>query len=251
MTDINYINLFDLSINIDNFEIPNIILSTVDTIEKWIIHNNQYPIFFQISNFFLQFKDQYISIDTKNVTFNTLNSNMKQLQSTVNFKIEKNRHIKNYYKGDNLIKYNTLLIKFEKKIVKFFDTENNVVEYQNLAETINRKCSVIVQPRLIINHYKKKINLQLYAYQIKIYPEKIITLADIYQNGCLFNDKYGEEKCPICYQEIEEDNKGIAKLYCKHIFHLNCINRWFKQKEIDNQDLVCPVCRKKHIINIS
>lgn len=46
------------------------------------------------------------------------------------------------------------------------------------------------------------------------------------------------KSCPICVQEIE-DNATIRVLPCdsRHIFHLECIDGWFKQ------NCVCPICR--------
>ncbi|OII74979.1 RING domain-containing protein [Cryptosporidium ubiquitum] len=46
------------------------------------------------------------------------------------------------------------------------------------------------------------------------------------------------KSCPICVQEIEDDST-IRVLPCdsRHIFHLECIDGWFKQ------NCVCPICR--------
>ncbi|KAJ1608072.1 ring domain-containing protein [Cryptosporidium canis] len=46
------------------------------------------------------------------------------------------------------------------------------------------------------------------------------------------------KSCPICVQEIEDD-ATIRVLPCdsRHIFHLECIDGWFKQ------NCVCPICR--------
>lgn len=108
----------------------------------------------------------------------------------------------------------------------------------------------MVQPRLLINHIKKKINLHYHIFQIELYPEKIITLEKINSKKCIIQNNNVTDKCPICYQNFGIEKEGTTKLYCKHVFHFNCINRWFKQKEIMNEDLVCPICKKKHIINI-
>ena len=56
---------------------------------------------------------------------------------------------------------------------------------------------------------------------------------------------YNESKdiqCCICLESLPVGQK-IAKLDCKHIFHIKCINDWCKRKT------VCPLCRKS--INIT
>lgn len=41
--------------------------------------------------------------------------------------------------------------------------------------------------------------------------------------------------CVICFAEMESGKE----LPCKHVFHLNCLKRWFEQKQ------ECPMCRTK------
>merc|ERR1712228_442211 len=41
--------------------------------------------------------------------------------------------------------------------------------------------------------------------------------------------------CVICFSEMESGKE----LPCKHVFHLNCLKRWFEQKQ------ECPMCRLK------
>jgi len=251
MEDIQYTNLFDLNHYIDNIEIPNIIIPGEKNIEKWIIKNDEFPIFFQISNFFLQPEKNYVYINTNNISFNILNSNIIHFLSKINSKIKKNRYIHNYYKKDNFNKHKILKLKFDIEKIIFFFNNMLLKETDSLLEFImNRKCSAIIQPRLLINHIKKNIDLQYYIFQIKLYTEKIITFENIYNNReCFIKENISEEKCPICYQVFDDNKPGTTKLYCKHEFHFNCINRWFKQKEVNNEDLLCPVCRTKHIIN--
>lgn len=49
--------------------------------------------------------------------------------------------------------------------------------------------------------------------------------------------------CSICLIPIESetDNK-VQKLICKHIFHFDCIRKWY-QKSID-----CPMCRNSILL---
>lgn len=50
-----------------------------------------------------------------------------------------------------------------------------------------------------------------------------------------FTDTSGQ-LCTICHENI--NNKIVRKIHaCNHIFHKNCIDRWFRQ------NVTCPVCR--------
>merc|ERR1712172_338006 len=45
--------------------------------------------------------------------------------------------------------------------------------------------------------------------------------------------------CVICFSEMETGKE----LPCKHVFHLNCLKRWFEQKQ------ECPMCRLQIVPN--
>lgn len=44
-----------------------------------------------------------------------------------------------------------------------------------------------------------------------------------------------EDVCPIC---LDKYNNDIINLKCNHIFHENCIKKWYEKS------LLCPVCRE-------
>ena len=47
-----------------------------------------------------------------------------------------------------------------------------------------------------------------------------------------------EIECSICLENwIDNKNKEWAQLMCSHVFHTNCINKWFEQSTN------CPICR--------
>jgi hypothetical protein len=48
---------------------------------------------------------------------------------------------------------------------------------------------------------------------------------------------------PICLDIMKPEIDEIDILNCKHIFHINCINKW----KIKSND--CPYCREKNIFN--
>jgi hypothetical protein len=50
-----------------------------------------------------------------------------------------------------------------------------------------------------------------------------------------------QTECTICMNDFTEEDKNLQKtLECFHIFHTECINKWFLQKK------ECPICR--HVI---
>ena len=56
-------------------------------------------------------------------------------------------------------------------------------------------------------------------------------------------DLFGEEIfCSICQEECSESQRIRSFIYCKHSFHLKCIDTWLK----DNS--YCPTCRQKYDI---
>ena len=52
--------------------------------------------------------------------------------------------------------------------------------------------------------------------------------------------------CPICFENITKDT-GQVTTSCGHTFHLKCLNRWFTQQILSDDDAKesCPCCRKE------
>jgi len=57
-------------------------------------------------------------------------------------------------------------------------------------------------------------------------------------------NEQNEDDCCICL-----DNLGYkyVELECKHIFHLECIDTWFRE----NNTATCPYCKKEYINDIT
>ena len=58
-------------------------------------------------------------------------------------------------------------------------------------------------------------------------------------------DLFGEELfCSICQEECIENQRIRSFIFCKHSFHLRCIDTWLKNNSC------CPTCRQKYDIPI-
>ena len=49
---------------------------------------------------------------------------------------------------------------------------------------------------------------------------------------------YEEEKCPICWSEMQDDE--LMETNCGHLFHRHCLRGWLDQEDQPNS---CPICR--------
>nr|XP_016509066.1 PREDICTED: RING-H2 finger protein ATL18-like [Nicotiana tabacum] len=47
-----------------------------------------------------------------------------------------------------------------------------------------------------------------------------------------------EESCSICLMEYEKENVVCELPSCKHVFHMECIERW-----VERGQFTCPLCR--------
>lgn len=54
----------------------------------------------------------------------------------------------------------------------------------------------------------------------------------------------------VCPHQINQDTKDVVQLTCSHVYHRQCIVRWWlsalahTQQPRGRVDLQCPVCRK-------
>ncbi|KAM1420775.1 hypothetical protein ACFX2I_003105 [Malus domestica] len=53
------------------------------------------------------------------------------------------------------------------------------------------------------------------------------------------------EVCPICLEEFIVGSEDVTSKPCTHVFHENCIWRWFKQSQLN-----CPICHFEMFIEL-
>lgn len=63
-------------------------------------------------------------------------------------------------------------------------------------------------------------------------------LSPLDPNGPASECEAACETCPICLIEFEREDE-VRTTPCKHCFHRECIDEWFRN------EFSCPMCRKK------
>ena len=53
----------------------------------------------------------------------------------------------------------------------------------------------------------------------------------------LKDNKFNNESCAICLNKFKP-NKRIRKLFCNHVYHKKCIDKWF------STNVKCPICKQ-------
>ena len=125
--------------------------------------------------------------------------------------------------GDITIKCNYLKSKVD-KITTFGGTRNI---YLN---NITNKCQK--------NNKGGIFNLNL-TDVIKEIPKFIEDIGNLISPSTIKDDKK-DELCSICMENYKKKSIGYI-LPCKHFFHVNCLNQWFKGKK----SRFCPNCKFK------
>jgi hypothetical protein len=104
-------------------------------------------------------------------------------------------------------------------------------------------------PKRRINMY----NLELYERaertgrtEIDELVENITShMSDLNKSGDMFiKSKYDQRECPICLDDFEDDSV-VSTLMCRHIFHISCIQRWFRGEQNEGRRSECPICLRK------
>ena len=63
-------------------------------------------------------------------------------------------------------------------------------------------------------------------------------VKDLYNISLLdYSNQLSNMSCSICLENFNKNNY-ILKLDCEHIYHHNCLNKWFKN------NINCPLCRR-------
>ena len=55
-------------------------------------------------------------------------------------------------------------------------------------------------------------------------------------------NEFEQTECPICLESFDNE-ENLAKLQCKHMFHINCLHDWIQAVNA-RQQIKCPVCNR-------
>jgi hypothetical protein len=68
---------------------------------------------------------------------------------------------------------------------------------------------------------------------------------EIYMNNMYYSLPFREHgECTICFENTDDENT-CGSLSCGHVFHNECISKWFKQKTNSKNTHSCPNCRQE------
>lgn len=89
----------------------------------------------------------------------------------------------------------------------------------------------------VINERRHRININMQISQITHITTRDVREIEIFESSTYNNEdeRYNTNDCSICLDEFT-NNDLVCKLSCNHLYHVSCINEWFKNK------IVCPLC---------
>lgn len=134
------------------------------------------------------------------------------------------------YKAKNLPKILLLCEKLNIPIPHLDDTD---------IKLMKTNCKII---RAKINRVKQQVSWRWCTSETEQQQNEIRKwVRDILAEHVLTKINYDsgdvDEKCSICL-EIFRDSMVLAKIRCNHLFHLDCINKWF------DVNFTCPLCKQ-------
>ena len=112
-------------------------------------------------------------------------------------------------------------------ILFYFSSNNKEIEIYNNEDY------QLLKDTLFIRQIEK-IDLQKSIFEIA-YNKLEESKKDI------FDEKYN---CFICAENIKHENPLFCYV-CQKIFHFKCLEEWSKKKEMLNEQLKCPFCKKE------
>ena len=242
-----YVNNYINNNNITNY--TNVIQNIIINLSKLVYKKNKKLYF--ILNAYLndnQFNIKYIN----NILYKILNLYKlfdlnKSIIEFFKIKTNNNNTIKSLYRDKNtLLKNNKIKNNNELKLHK--NVNSKIKLYNKLYVSIYKKINHIYTT---INKYEKNIiNL---TNLLNMFNNKFLTLNNEIEDVSLINCPNELKQkciefdntnytCCICLDPI---NTGI-KTSCNHIFHIYCINLYIYSilnNEVNNINIVCPLCR--------
>ena len=58
------------------------------------------------------------------------------------------------------------------------------------------------------------------------------------------NEKNEDKECGICFGKIKQNDNICNLNVCDHIYHQDCLSKWYDQCIKELKSFTCPMCRK-------
>lgn len=92
--------------------------------------------------------------------------------------------------------------------------------------------------RRYVNPYTNNIRADSYESFVSLEPVRIgLTVRQMFNSSVVETFSKGScSFCPVCQDKIQPSDI-VRVLLCRHIFHVNCIDRWL------SDSVMCPLCK--------
>lgn len=111
---------------------------------------------------------------------------------------------------------------------------------------------VLEETLLFMSEYARHMNST--SYEMDVFLETTSNVSDGTNVSTPFSSLEKVEvdddivtlSCSICLEEFHNGSKqDIVSTKCMHIFHQECVDRWFRHCCITNRSYSCPMCRSQ------
>lgn len=83
-------------------------------------------------------------------------------------------------------------------------------------------------------HYQKLTDSKLDALKVEDVQVNIVDIKPLLVNS----------ECPICFDEIYNNDEYLLFVECHHSYHLNCINQWKVKSNSCSSVYKCELCQE-------
>ena len=132
----------------------------------------------------------------------------------------------------------------QEEVERHMDIVRLVINESNINEMMRTVVVVMIDDHIIVRGAALQNPLQnpLQNVEFTIKQEDMDQIPIFHFSS--ISKSNAETACSICQSDFE-DSDEIPKFDCNHLFHKECIFKWFSEKRKDNNK--CPNCREELI----
>ena len=153
----------------------------------------------------------------------------------------RNRNLNRQYPGRPLSSYEEIYNRTHQNLHTFSNVVNNLSDNSTVTLRLNLNIQISsnrIDIQALSTQTQMNYNIQTHCEDRRKDPllcEKIRNLSlRQYQTDC--ESYLSMDRCPICIEQFK-NKEQIVQLPCKHIYHPNCIKKWFSESPL------CPICK--------